>query len=346
MQTTNHSPQTIAHGLASLGRYGDTYMVHAAEGETVIPAEILQANPRLRADLFRQMQMMGIKDPNRYVVGSTLNSLNPVTGQPEFFWKKLKKFVPVIAASIGRSIAGPVGAPAFAAGAAALVDEDPLKYGLGTLAADVIGQGVGGAMGAEQGFGNKLTGFGSGLTKGITAPFSALGNLFTAGPSNPIAQGSLGSVVMPESARRFQELYPDQGFLSPYRTGSDIQARREAALQSGEMFIPPPFGRDASGGDMYKVSADAGGMSSDTKQLMETKRQMLLGSRNAGTNLVDTPYGSLTGDQYKEALADLDIKIANSTTRGISGLGSSGQGLSPEQFDDLVAQGLARWPDS
>ena len=90
MQTTNHPiPQTIAHGLASLGRYGDTYMVHAAEGETVIPAEILLANPQLKADLFRQMQMMGIKNPNRYVVGSALNSLNPVTGQPEFYFKKI-----------------------------------------------------------------------------------------------------------------------------------------------------------------------------------------------------------------------------------------------------------------
>ena len=41
------SVQSVASGLASLGRYGDTYMVHAAEGETVIPAEILNANPEL-----------------------------------------------------------------------------------------------------------------------------------------------------------------------------------------------------------------------------------------------------------------------------------------------------------
>ena len=27
----------IANGLASLGRYEDTYMVHAAKGETVVP---------------------------------------------------------------------------------------------------------------------------------------------------------------------------------------------------------------------------------------------------------------------------------------------------------------------
>jgi len=337
MQTTNHSPQTLAHGLASLGRYGDTYMVHAAEGETVIPAEILQANPRLKADLFRQMQMMGIKNPNRYVVGNSLNSLNPVTGQPEFFWKKLKKFVPVIAASIGRSIAGPIGAPLFAAGTAELVGEDPKAFGIGTLLTDVLGQAVGGAASANEGFGNRLAGFGRGLTRGATAPFSALGNLFTAGPSNPIAQGALGSLIMPESAQQFQQLYPDQGFLSPYRTGSDIQARREAALQSAQQFqqLSPREG-------MYKVSADAGGgMSSTTEQWMEIERQLVGGSRNAGTNLVDTPYGRLTGKQFDEALATARSNIANST-QGISALGSPGQGLSPERFDDLVAQGLAR----
>ena len=99
----------VAGGLASLGRYGDTYMVHAAEGETVIPAEILQANPQLKLDLFRQMRMMGIQDPNRYIVGNTLNSLNPVTGQPEFFFKKfgkslkkaLKKLAPIIGFAVG-----------------------------------------------------------------------------------------------------------------------------------------------------------------------------------------------------------------------------------------------------
>lgn len=59
-------------------------MVHAAEGETVIPMAVFKENPRLKEKLFEQMRMMGI-DPERYVVGNELNSINPVTGQPEFF---------------------------------------------------------------------------------------------------------------------------------------------------------------------------------------------------------------------------------------------------------------------
>ncbi len=85
--------QALAGGLATLGRYGDNYMVHAAEGETIVPQEILAANPGLKNDLFRQMQMMGIKDPNRYVVGNDLNSINPITGQPELAFESSPVYV-------------------------------------------------------------------------------------------------------------------------------------------------------------------------------------------------------------------------------------------------------------
>jgi len=98
-----HSYQQAADILADMGRYGDTYIVHAAEGETVIPLEVLEANPRMKKMIFKQMEEMGL-DPQRYIVGSELNSINPATGQPEFFLKKLfkglkkivKKVAPII----------------------------------------------------------------------------------------------------------------------------------------------------------------------------------------------------------------------------------------------------------
>ena len=73
-----------------LGRYEDTYIVHAAEGETVVPMEGLDQNPVLKKRLFKTMMDMGI-EPGRYIVGNELNSKNPVTGQPEFFLKKIVK---------------------------------------------------------------------------------------------------------------------------------------------------------------------------------------------------------------------------------------------------------------
>ena len=74
--------------LGGLGRYEDTYIVHAAEGETVVPMEVLDRNPALKKRLFKTMMDMGI-EPGRYIVGNELNSKNPVTGQPEFFLKKI-----------------------------------------------------------------------------------------------------------------------------------------------------------------------------------------------------------------------------------------------------------------
>ena len=84
--------KNFVSSIGGLGRYEDTYMVHAAEGETVIPMEVLDRNPLLKKRLFKTMVDMGI-EPGRYIVGNELNSKNPVTGQPEFFLKKLGKFI-------------------------------------------------------------------------------------------------------------------------------------------------------------------------------------------------------------------------------------------------------------
>tara|TARA_R110000787_G_scaffold2568_4_gene10107 strand:+ start:623 stop:1909 length:1287 start_codon:yes stop_codon:yes gene_type:complete len=227
MQTTNHhSSQTIAHGLASLGRYGDTYIVHAAEGETVIPAEILQANPRLRADLFRQMQMMGIKDPNRYVVGNTLNSLNPVTGQPEFWYKRIlkvaKSILPTLGAIVGNRIAPGVGGIiGTTLGAKARGDswKDSLTSGALNYITDV---GIGAARRPDG------TSFFEGLKTSAARPFQSAKAMFTdwGGPENPLAQGFLGSFVAPAGAEQFNKLnYQDQ-FYPQYRTAEDMDLRR------------------------------------------------------------------------------------------------------------------------
>ena len=47
--------------IADLGRYEDTYIAHVAEGETVVPMDVLDSNPRLKALLFNQMLSMGIE---------------------------------------------------------------------------------------------------------------------------------------------------------------------------------------------------------------------------------------------------------------------------------------------
>lgn len=168
------SLQKQAEKLAEFGRNGDIYVVHAAEGETVVPMEVLDANPQIKSLLFNQMEEMGL-DPNRYVVGNEFNSLNPVTGMPEFFlkkifksakkvFKKVKKLVKKIA-----PIAIPIAASFFgipflpqAFFAPGMIGSAALGSGIGTLigggsfkdalkSAAIAGAGAG-IMGGAKGF--------------------------------------------------------------------------------------------------------------------------------------------------------------------------------------------------
>ena len=139
------SIRKAADMLEGFGREGDIYVVHAAEGETVVPMEVLNSSPKLKAMLFKQMTDLGL-EPERYIVGNELNSINPVTGKPEFFLKKLfgnlknvfKKAAPIIGAVAGTLIAGPLGAAfgsALGGGTAATV--------IGNVAGKALGSGIG-----------------------------------------------------------------------------------------------------------------------------------------------------------------------------------------------------------
>ena len=207
--------ESLASGLATLGRYGDTYMVHAAEGETVIPAEILEANPELKSQLFSQMKMMGIKDPDRYVVGNGLNSINPITGQPEFFFKKafrsikkvFKKVAPVIVPIVGNMIAPGIGGP-IASALMTKMQGGSMSDAFRSAAMAYAGQAVAGgaskafSQGSSMGYGKSFL---EGLKSGALQPIEAAGNLFSGGPSNPLAQGIFGprgaNLLFRESAK-------------------------------------------------------------------------------------------------------------------------------------------------
>ena len=190
------SVKALASGMATLGRYGDNYMVHAKDGETFVPGEVLDANPKLKSDLFAQMRVMGVNDPERFIVGNELNSINPITGQPEFFFKKIfkavkkvfKKSLPIIAPIVGNMIAPGIGG-IIASGLVTkmqggswgdVAKSAALSYGLGALGAGASSYAAG-------------KGFMSGVGQGLTAPFDAASNIFSGGPKNPLAQGVFGS---------------------------------------------------------------------------------------------------------------------------------------------------------
>ena len=201
-----------AEQLAQFGREEDDRIAHVATGETIIPMAVFEEDPALKEALFTRMREMGI-DPERYIVGNELNSINPVTGQPEFFLKKIfkgvkkavkgvvkvfKKVAPIILSTVGFVIAGPLGA-SLGSGIGTLIQggnlKDAFKSALIAGATAGITQGAIDGFGAAGqttgGFGAKLSsglqGFGESISSGLSGGYV---DQFTQGVANITGQSA------------------------------------------------------------------------------------------------------------------------------------------------------------
>lgn len=168
----------VGNRMASLGRNGDNQLVHMRTGEIAVSPEILNENPQLAKELTAAFDRSNV-DMSRYTVGSGANSINPMTGQAEFFLKRLvsgikkvfKKIAPIVI-PIGLNMLmpglGAVGSGALGAGIGTLVQGGSFKdafksAALGGLAGGIMaGFGMGGPPDAsnfsERAFG-KLGGY-------------------------------------------------------------------------------------------------------------------------------------------------------------------------------------------
>lgn len=132
----------VAARMADYGRYGDDTVAHLQTGEIVIPAALIADNPALKESIFDDLRARGIEDPERYVVGSPENSINPDTGLPEFFLKKLFKGVKKAFKKVGKFlkkastvvlpvalsfVMGPVYGAALGSGIASLINGGSIK---------------------------------------------------------------------------------------------------------------------------------------------------------------------------------------------------------------------------
>jgi hypothetical protein len=165
-----------AEKMAQMGRGGDGYMVHASEREMMVPREVVDQNPELRQQIQEKIAEAGA-DPNAYVVGNPQNSINPQTGQREFFLKGLvkglkkafkgivsvvKKLAPIIIPFAINMIApglGTVAAGALGGGIATLVQGGSFKDAMKSA---LVGGAVGGLAAGFKGVLNK-EGFMSGV---------------------------------------------------------------------------------------------------------------------------------------------------------------------------------------
>ena len=94
----------VGKKIAEYGRYGDDTVAHVETGELIVPRALIENNPELKESIFSHLKELGVKDPERYVVGTKKNSINPDTGLPEFFLSKLFKGVKKGISSIGKGV--------------------------------------------------------------------------------------------------------------------------------------------------------------------------------------------------------------------------------------------------
>ena len=200
--------------LGGLGRYEDTYIVHAAEGETVVPMEVLDRNPALKKRLFQSMIDMGI-EPGRYIVGNELNSKNPVTGQPEFFLKKIFDRVKKAAADIS-GYAAPVIGAMYGAPAGALAGGI-----LGSFKRENPGDPTQGMQMALRG---GLAGLGSNIASG-QSPFLGRGarGIFTDAQGNMTFNPfKLGSRIIEDPMKFLKDDAGDSRFMNKFFPSADV----------------------------------------------------------------------------------------------------------------------------
>ena len=163
----------IGRKMANYGRYGDDTVAHVETGELIVPRALIENNPKLKESIFSHLRELGVEDPERYVVGTSKNSINPDTGLPEFFLKKLfkgiKKGVSSIGKGVSRALKGVGKALKKAAPIVLPVALNFLFPGLGAVYSGAIGSGI---ATLAQG-GNLSDAFRSALVGGATGALTA-----------------------------------------------------------------------------------------------------------------------------------------------------------------------------
>lgn len=202
MTTDNMIQEAILQQAADSGRATDTTLAHLTLGEVVIPREIVE-DPEVMAVLQEIFQAYGA-DMAEFTVGDPANKINPETGYPEFFFKKIFKAIKKVAKKVA-----PIALPVLGS----------LIPGVGPVVGAALGGAAGGAVS------------GGGL-KGILtgAALGGAGGYLTGGAGGLLgkASGTLG----PATASQVAAAGSTGGALSNLAAGSGIRG----VLSGGSLF--------------------------------------------------------------------------------------------------------------
>ena len=239
----------VAKRMASYGRFGDDRIVHVESGEIVVPRALIEQSPELKESIFSHLREQGVEDPERYVVGSSANSLNPETGLPEFFLSKILRGVKKSVKSVGKVLkkAAPIVLPiALAATPLGAVYGAALGSGIATLMQggspkDAVKNAViaGGTGALFKGFTGDAGSFGKNVSAEFADPAGRFGQTFSLGGGgyNPVTAPPVSS----EPAQAINSLDRPQDFAMTPKTGgaSTQTGSGVSALESIKETIMP-----------------------------------------------------------------------------------------------------------
>ena len=363
--------EQVASRMASYGRYGDDRVAHVETGELIVPKALIDNNPKLKESIFSHLEEMGIEDPERYVVGSGENSINPETGLPEFFFKALskiakgvsnvikgvvkvvKKVAPIILPiALSFTPLGPVYGAALGSGIGTLMKggsvKDALKSALiaggtgalftGFTGGGSFGENVSGALSNPAGrLGQTITGAKSTFTGG---GLRGEGNLF----SSYTAPGS--EVISPAEQVIKTTSVTDVPTVSDVKPPTEFEALSQELLESSTIpkpvvdpVVTEPSMFETAGDYLFRGGQSADDIASAATSAQSTAVQDYLASAKAAG--LDTTSSAVQSAAIKagEAAAKsaqpgLLTKFGPSAALGTAGLAAAGFFSEPEQEDD------------
>lgn len=276
----------VAERMASYGRHGDDTVAHVETGELVIPKALIEDNPRLRDSIFSHLKELGVEDPERYVVGSDANSINPDTGLPEFFFKAIKKAVSKVVKGVTKAVKkvvksvvkvvkkvapvvlpialsftplGPIYGAALGSGIGTLIKGGDLKDAFKSA---LIAGGTGALFSGFTGSGS----FGENVSQAFADPAGRLGQTLSGARSTFTGQGLTGegnlfSKYVPTaegvtSSETLADLKTEAGLkqnVSGTETIQDLTGQGDAFQMAKDMNLPYD-----SATNTYQYTTDAG----------------------------------------------------------------------------------------
>jgi len=304
--------EPIATRMASYGRYGDDTVAHVETGELIVPKALIDDNPKLRDSIFSHLRELGVEDPERYVVGSGANSINPDTGMPEFFLKKIFKGVKKAGSKLVKGVSKALkGVTSIIKKAAPVIIPFALNAafpGLGAIYSGALGAGIGTLVqggSIKDAFKNALIG---GAIGGATAGVQGAMGAKAAGKT--ISQGA------------FDEIAKQASF-------SNLQT-------AGQQLATGQFGQ--AGLDAVQMSPDAFAEYSPDKLVGEVAKEATTvpaTTTDAAVGMSKPPLPSMSGDPAALGLPDPAVGTYNqlATTQPVGGVNLSGE---PTGFIDTL----------